>query len=491
MEKTPMYAVVTPPHPCKRQWVAWVATGVSILALVVACVTAAVAVQQVDRVTDLEERMLEMQSHMEEILRFTISSHDYLDYEDDANDSQLGPYEELTLQRVVRKKRQANSIDESTQAAVPIYEQAYGIDLKGRSNSEGLRLYESLQATNGKGDPTSPEVTLESTDSPIKPHHRDGLLDPTGSIVFPLKEARVQEDDDDALVEVFPTPSRRRPAVLKRRSRTKSLHGTGRRVQQRKKTRVQSNSNRVPVLFRDSLVKATSRHDGYSGRNSVTPQAPQKVVQDPAQPVFVTRAVQSPVIKSDELESRKKKRPGTRQGRRRRCCRSAVTVAHFVATPFNRTSRHGATGGDTHEEWSPAGWMDKLGLNRKYPLDRGTVTVREAGLYYLYAQVLYEPGRFGTGFQVMVDGIPIMECTLAPTQPSHSCYTAGATYLPRNAEVYVRDMEHHVTTVRRQENSFFGLLKLMDAPKTAEELLLGSAADAIHSHTRRRDGWSA
>ncbi|XP_071520238.1 uncharacterized protein egr isoform X5 [Panulirus ornatus] len=457
MEKTPMYAVVTPPHPCKRQWVAWVATGVSILALVVACVTAAVAVQQVDRVTDLEERMLEMQSHMEEILRFTISSHDYLDYEDDANDSQLGPYEELTLQRVVRKKRQANSIDESTQAAVPIYEQAYGIDLKGRSNSEGLRLYESLQATNGKGDPTSPEVTLESTDSPIKPHHRDGLLDPTGSIVFPLKEARVQEDDDDALVEVFPTPSRRRPAVLKRRSRT----------------------------------KATSRHDGYSGRNSVTPQAPQKVVQDPAQPVFVTRAVQSPVIKSDELESRKKKRPGTRQGRRRRCCRSAVTVAHFVATPFNRTSRHGATGGDTHEEWSPAGWMDKLGLNRKYPLDRGTVTVREAGLYYLYAQVLYEPGRFGTGFQVMVDGIPIMECTLAPTQPSHSCYTAGATYLPRNAEVYVRDMEHHVTTVRRQENSFFGLLKLMDAPKTAEELLLGSAADAIHSHTRRRDGWSA
>ncbi|XP_071520239.1 uncharacterized protein egr isoform X6 [Panulirus ornatus] len=441
MEKTPMYAVVTPPHPCKRQWVAWVATGVSILALVVACVTAAVAVQQVDRVTDLEERMLEMQSHMEEILRFTISSHDYLDYEDDANDSQLGPYEELTLQRVVRKKRQANSIDESTQAAVPIYEQAYGIDLKGRSNSEGLRLYESLQATNGKGDPTSPEVTLESTDSPIKPHHR----------------ARVQEDDDDALVEVFPTPSRRRPAVLKRRSRT----------------------------------KATSRHDGYSGRNSVTPQAPQKVVQDPAQPVFVTRAVQSPVIKSDELESRKKKRPGTRQGRRRRCCRSAVTVAHFVATPFNRTSRHGATGGDTHEEWSPAGWMDKLGLNRKYPLDRGTVTVREAGLYYLYAQVLYEPGRFGTGFQVMVDGIPIMECTLAPTQPSHSCYTAGATYLPRNAEVYVRDMEHHVTTVRRQENSFFGLLKLMDAPKTAEELLLGSAADAIHSHTRRRDGWSA
>lgn len=84
-----MYTVMTPPHPCKRQWVAWAATGVSIIALVVACVTAAVAVQQVDRVTALENTVMDMQEHMEEILKFTLSSYDYLEYEDDVDDSEV------------------------------------------------------------------------------------------------------------------------------------------------------------------------------------------------------------------------------------------------------------------------------------------------------------------------------------------------------------------------------------------------------------------
>ncbi|XP_069172705.1 uncharacterized protein [Procambarus clarkii] len=508
MEKTPMYSVVTPPHPCKRQWVAWVATGVSIISLVAACVTASVAMQQVDRVTELEERMIEMQSHMEDILKFTLSRHDFLEYEDDPTaDSQLGTHEELTIQRVLRRKREA-ALDDNGQAPVPIYEQAYGVDLKGRSRKEGLRLYSSLMDTQGEGDPTSPEVTIEATDSPIKPHHRTGLLDPTGSIVWPLKEisnlwsspkrshryehasgpqisSRIvigaRDDADDYIDNALTPQRRRRPPVVERRSRTKSLHSSGRRVRLRQRTPVQANTKPVPVMFRNSLVKATDRHDGFSGQNSVVPKAsrvPQpptvvEVVQRPGTIKKIPESLSYPrrsVRFSQDTKKKPRKKVGHGQRRRQR---TSGSLAHFEAAPSNRTSRHGYGGRQIHEEWSPAVWMDKLGLNRKYTLNHGKVTVREAGLYYLYAQVLYESGRLGTGFQILVDDIPIMECTLAPTQPSHSCHTAGATYLPKNAAVYIKDVEQYTTPVRRHENTFFGLLKLMDAPNTAEELVLG------------------
>ncbi|KAG7168398.1 putative TNFSF-like, partial [Homarus americanus] len=122
--------------------------------------------------------------------------------------------------------------------------------------------------------------------------------------------------------------------------------------------------------------------------------------------------------------NQKKKRPGKRERRRR--ARSPVTVAHFVASPINRTSRHGYRFRQVHHSGHQLpGWSSSA--SNIISLNSGTVTVR-AGLYYLYAQ---------------------------------------------DAKVYVRDLEHHTTAVKRQENSFFGLVKLMDAPKTAEELLLG------------------
>ncbi|XP_037781965.1 uncharacterized protein LOC119578458 [Penaeus monodon] len=350
--------------------------------------------------------------------------------------------EELTLQSVVRKKRQA---DDGQNAGVPIYEQAYG--LPPRSTAKGLRLYGDFLAGSAS---ESPELGPEVTESPIKPYHRDGVLDPTGAIVLPMNEISSMwvpkerrryssgklssrnlgnelDGSEESDAEVIREAARSQ--VLRRRSRVKSLQGPGRSVRRRQKSRTPSNTKPAPVFFREGLVK-----------------------QDRAG----------------------KKIPRKKQSQRRRRTNPVVTVAHFVATPANRTAHHHAgVSEDVHGEWSPAAWMDKLGLNRKYSLRRGVVTVKESGLYYLYAQVLYQPGRFGSGFQVVVDSIPIMECTLAPAQPSPSCHTGGATYLPRNAAVYIRDLDHHMTAVKNEENSFFGLVKLMDAPATAEKLLLG------------------
>ncbi|XP_063612289.1 uncharacterized protein LOC134785772 isoform X5 [Penaeus indicus] len=454
MEKSPMYAVLTPPGEGRRQWLAWMAAFVSLLALVVSVVTACVAVQQLDRVTEVEQKMIEMKMHFERLL----NEYDYDIY--DYDDPKAVNIEELTLQSVVRKKREAN---DGQNGGVPIYEQAYG--LPPRSTAQGLRLYGDLLS----GDVSeSPELGPEVTESPIKPYHRNHGNELDGS----------EESDAEVIRQAA------RNQVLRRRSRVKSLQGPGRSVRRRQKSRTPSNTKPAPVFFREGLVKATERASARA--NSVVPQSakvmsqPQVVPQPVPQPVpqmpespkaFESRPLSTLRAQQDRAV---KKIPRKKQSPRRRRSNPVVTVAHFVATPANRTAHHHAgVGEDVHGEWSPAAWMDKLGLNRKYSLRRGVVTVKEAGLYYLYAQVLYQPGRFGSGFQVVVDSIPIMECTLAPAQPSPSCHTGGATYLPRNAAVYIRDLDHHMTAVKNEENSFFGLVKLMDAPATAEKLLLG------------------
>ncbi|XP_047474208.1 uncharacterized protein LOC125028759 isoform X2 [Penaeus chinensis] len=474
MEKSPMYAVLTPPGEGRRQWLAWMAAFVSLLALVVSVVTACVAVQQLDRVTEVEQKMIEMKMHFERLL----NEYDYDIY--DYDDPKAVNIEELTLQSVVRKKREA---DDGQNAGVPIYEQAYG--LPPRSTAKGLRLYGDFLAG---GVSEAPELGPEVTESPIKPYHR------ISSMWVPKERRRYSsgtlssrnhgnelDGSEEADAEVIRQAARSQ--VLRRRSRVKSLQGPGRSVRRRQKSRTPSNTKPAPVFFREGLVKATERASARA--NSVVPQTakvmsqPQVVPQPVPQPVpqmpQSPKAFESRPLSTLRAQDRAgKKIPRKKQSHRRRRTNPVVTVAHFVATPANRTAHHHAgVSEDVHGEWSPAAWMDKLGLNRKYSLRRGVVTVKEAGLYYLYAQVLYQPGRFGSGFQVVVDSIPIMECTLAPAQPSPSCHTGGATYLPRNAAVYIRDLDHHMTAVKNEENSFFGLVKLMDAPATAEKLLLG------------------
>ncbi|XP_047474247.1 uncharacterized protein LOC125028759 isoform X7 [Penaeus chinensis] len=439
MEKSPMYAVLTPPGEGRRQWLAWMAAFVSLLALVVSVVTACVAVQQLDRVTEVEQKMIEMKMHFERLL----NEYDYDIY--DYDDPKAVNIEELTLQSVVRKKREA---DDGQNAGVPIYEQAYG--LPPRSTAKGLRLYGDFLAG---GVSEAPELGPEVTESPIKPYHR------ISSMWVPKERRRYSS------------------GTLSSRNHGNELDGS-----EEADAEVIRQAARSQVLRRRSRVKATERASARA--NSVVPQTakvmsqPQVVPQPVPQPVpqmpQSPKAFESRPLSTLRAQDRAgKKIPRKKQSHRRRRTNPVVTVAHFVATPANRTAHHHGVSEDVHGEWSPAAWMDKLGLNRKYSLRRGVVTVKEAGLYYLYAQVLYQPGRFGSGFQVVVDSIPIMECTLAPAQPSPSCHTGGATYLPRNAAVYIRDLDHHMTAVKNEENSFFGLVKLMDAPATAEKLLLG------------------
>nr|UYL04284.1 tumor necrosis factor [Eriocheir sinensis] len=498
MEKKATYTVISPPHPSRRLWLAWVAAGVSVVALVVACVTAAVVNEQSTRVNHLEERLMEMESHLEDILRLTIANHEYDNLDYDGEDGDYVYYDnqdddEITVRRVLRRKRQANSIDNELpdSSAVPIYDQAYGVNLKTQRAPKGLRLYDSLLDTNEEDDDQAGEETVpETTDSPIKPHHRvsnlwvpkrrrDRLPSSSGppplsarTLVRKIDSANGQENElaENLFPNVSP-PSLRRSRLTERRSRTKSLHGSRRGLKRRQKQRVRSNPTPSSVVFRSSLVKATSRHDGFTSPNSVVPQAnglleaPKVVPQDGSRKIHAfSRPPPSSVYGKKRRKIRNKQ---TRKWRRR----PTITLAHFTASTANSTRLSLPTTGE-HLDWTAAPWMEKLGLNTKYSVDEGTVTVREAGLYYIYAQILHESGRAGGGFQILVDDIPILECQAPALRPAPSCHTGGVSYLPRNAEVRVRDLDNYLRTVHVGRNTFFGMVKLMDAPNTAEELVL-------------------
>lgn len=496
MEKAATYTVMAPPHPCKRQWAVWAAVGVSVVALVVACVTAAVVNEQAGRINHLEGRLMEMESHIEDILRLTIASqeYDYQDYDDDYiyEDDQVDGQEGLTVRRVVRRRRQVSTENELPDSSVPIYDRAYGIDLKTQAAPKGLRLYDSLLDNEDTEDQSSSEDTPEATESPIKPYHRVSSMwippkrrrprlpssgTPTLSSRTVVRQVDSTNGDAQELPDsIFPSgPSALLRSRLTQSSNTKSLHGPRRGTKRQQKQRVRSNKAPTSVVFRPSFVKATSRHDGFSSRNSVVPQVPDtldqlpKVVEQDGERTTPVAFARPPT--TSRFYGKKRRKLRNKQHRRRRRARPLITLAHFGASSVNATS-HSYHGAGEHLEWTPANWMDKLGLNSKYTLDQGTVTVKEPGLYYLYAQVLYESGRSGAGYQILVDDIPILECQLPALRPAPTCLTGGLSYLPRNAKVRVRDLMTNLVTVRRHQNTFFGLVKLMDARYTAEEMLL-------------------
>lgn len=418
----------------------WTSLSLSGLSFLAAALALLLATQQVTRLGDMETRLLQgddrlnlLEARLDSLAEFKGFLEDYYDDEELEDGDEAGYYaddDDLTMQRVLgRRKRD-----------IPVIESGYAVKSKdfskARPLADKLRLYEELAQ--------SSELDWHSTEDPIKPHHR-----------------------------VSSTWSRREE---ERTRKEKNMHnkGSAKKNQMVRRSRVKSTDTFSTPSPNSVFLPPLPQVVDQVALPQVVDQAPVRIVQHggKAETTIGSKnlAARSRPVSMSSTINRMNKRRGLKRSNKkhtRRSRRTALTVAHYVA------SNNTADDSPTHKGWSSAPWMDKLGLNRKYQLSEGKVTVKEPGLYYIYAQILYENSRFGTGFQIVVDGIPVLQCTLAPSQPSNSCHTSGATYLPRNAEVVIRDLEKYMTPVVREENSFFGLIKLLDAPATAEALVLG------------------
>lgn len=95
-----------------------------------------------------------------------------------------------------------------------------------------------------------------------------------------------------------------------------------------------------------------------------------------------------------------------------------MLAAHFVADSslFNEEDEHTGNGRARHNEgifkaWRASDWMEDFAMNRHFLLNRdGKLTVYEAGLYLIYAQIHYLDEHDENGFHLLVNGRPILQC---------------------------------------------------------------------------------
>ncbi|XP_055920064.1 protein eiger isoform X2 [Eupeodes corollae] len=112
---------------------------------------------------------------------------------------------------------------------------------------------------------------------------------------------------------------------------------------------------------------------------------------------------------------------------------------------------------------SPHPWARTLGMDKAFSLNHGVLTVKEGGVYFVYAQIYYDNRYDRNGFVLYHNVQPFLQCALfVPTNTikSHTCYTSGVIYLESNDELHLRDIHQDRVVMLTNAKSFFGVIKL-------------------------------
>lgn len=430
-------------------------------------------------------------------------------------------------------------------------------------NSEGLRLYESLIATGGRGEPKSPDFYPEATArSPILPHHRTSAAwsEKTGARSgLQLKSGDSSSGGSQFSDDVFYTRGSRSQVSSQgansHRIASSSVSGpagqgaanggvTGGASSQFYSSQGTSgsSSNHLSrsgavgntVINRASRVPATEDFLYPQNSRARTIQYPPLKRFGQGDGEVVARVLQAdnesdstrPSNRAQaeahlgetagaQAESRRSyKGAGNRRGgseqhnrnpRRHHGHGSAkfqrketgdagldsdevnivkaeawvegqkAVAAHYVADVSNYTTNHRHYEGNgrlknadgVFTAWKASEWMvGNLATKAAFSLSsQGILTIRQAGLYYVYAQIHYIDEHDINSFSLNINSTPFLQCTTMTEtynsgSKSNSCFTAGVTYLKENDRVLIRDVEVNRYSIFKPEKSFFGLMKL-------------------------------
>ena len=141
--------------------------------------------------------------------------------------------------------------------------------------------------------------------------------------------------------------------------------------------------------------------------------------------------------------------------------------AHFVGkSSGNEVQIKNEREDGVFQNWELARWAKRMRLGNNFQLSsEGSVVVKQAGVYYVYAQINYLDEHDVNAFQVMVNNDPYLLCTTM-THTGHSvskantCYTGGVVFLESDDKISVRDLETGRKSVIRAAHTFFGLIQL-------------------------------
>lgn len=123
------------------------------------------------------------------------------------------------------------------------------------------------------------------------------------------------------------------------------------------------------------------------------------------------------------------------------------------------------------QDWRLRDWSGHF--ERHFRLSDGTLTVRESGIYFVYAQVYYLDDHDVNGFRVLVNDSPVLQCTVmshgGPVPKSNTCFTGGLVDLQSGDSIVLRDLAAMRYSIFDQGKSFFGLFRVTHSNTVARE----------------------
>uniref|UniRef100_A0A1A9UIY2 THD domain-containing protein n=1 Tax=Glossina austeni TaxID=7395 RepID=A0A1A9UIY2_GLOAU len=121
-------------------------------------------------------------------------------------------------------------------------------------------------------------------------------------------------------------------------------------------------------------------------------------------------------------------------------------AAHFHLNPY---------GGDMYI--GHTSWTNEVNVDQYFHVENGVLTIRESGLYYVYAQVCYNNTHDHNGFVVFHGQRPFLQCLqTVPTNMSlkiHTCHTSGLIYLKTHEKLHLRDFHSDRNAVLKDSNN--------------------------------------
>ncbi|XP_049297493.1 uncharacterized protein LOC125771156 [Anopheles funestus] len=123
---------------------------------------------------------------------------------------------------------------------------------------------------------------------------------------------------------------------------------------------------------------------------------------------------------------------------------------------FHRNSRH--------RDWVAKDEASKQAIQQSltFAFDGEQLTIKERGLYYVYAQVTYNNEHDTNGFKVLVGGQKHLSCTVqSQGENTNTCYTGGLTEIYNyDTTIAIEDVDHGRQHVMYPEKTFFGVYKI-------------------------------
>lgn len=355
-----------------------------------------------------------------------------------------------------RQRRQVEDANNRSEDGVPIVDGSYGQAGTG-TNTEGLRVYDAwFQHSNQNEIPQSRTAPRSrGLDSAIKPYHRT-----SASWVERGRKSNHNLNahfDDNVYRDPYPTSSRR---------------GSGRAIDLPNSNRAKMTPTEAPQAVSLNVVdQLPMRRYIYNTRNSTT-----------AVPFVPRTAINNRPGRTRNQHHKKHKKPlsmarSNSQSGSLHSQFQGLKAIHYVGEvggPRHRTPDNRVYEGEglqlnedgVFRQWSAARWALRMRANQNFPLDNdGKVQVKQAGVYYIYAQVNYLDEHDVNAFQVYVNDSPYLLCTVMthtrhPTTKANTCFTGGVVFLEAQDEIYVRDLEPKRNSIIRPAHTFFGLVQL-------------------------------